>query len=182
MPGRNCSVCTHEGRANIDRALVAGQTLRSVSLCYGMSATALFRHKSEHLPALLGEGLRQRDVHAAETAAEAVRQEAREARQALDVVQQLKAINSATLQILMDAGEAGDPGTALRAIDRIQRQIELQAKLLGELDESPKVAVMLSPEWLQVRTTLLHALQPHPEAKFAVAGALARLDASNGHG
>ncbi len=36
--------------------------------------------------------------------------------------------------------------------------------------------VLLAPEWLQVRSTLLMVLAPYPEARLAVAGALATLD------
>ena len=55
--------------------------------------------------------------------------------------------------------------------------LELLAKLMGELDARPVVNLVVSPEWLQVRATLLMVLSPYPEARIAVAGALAALDA-----
>ncbi len=100
---------------------------------------------------------------------EAAREEAR----ALDVVQQLKTINGAALTVLRDARTAGDGDLALKAIDRILRQIELQAKLLGDLDERPVITVLLSPEWLELRGQLVAALAPFPEARVAVAAVLA---------
>jgi hypothetical protein len=85
--------------------------------------------------------------------------------------------------ILHEARQAGNAETALKAIDRVQRQIELQAKLLGELDERPQVNVLVSSEWISIRTTLLAALGPYPEARAAVATQLMALDreAPNGH-
>ena len=49
MP-RVCTVCVHGQRAEIDCALVAGEAFRYVAERFGTSATALFRHKAEHLP------------------------------------------------------------------------------------------------------------------------------------
>jgi hypothetical protein len=43
--------------------------------------------------------------------------------------------------------------------------------LLGELDEHP-VNVLISPEWLELRAVIVTALEPHPEARGAVLGAL----------
>jgi len=94
-------------------------------------------------------------------------------RQALDVLQQLRTINGAALTVLRDARAAQDGDLALKAIDRICRQIELQAKLLGDLDERPVVNVLLSPEWLVLRGQLVAALAPFPEARVAVAAVVA---------
>lgn len=66
------------------------------------------------------------------------------------------------------AGDPDRPDTALKAIDRIHKQIEL----LGELDDRPQVNVLVMPEWLQLRGAILHALAPYPEARAAVAAHL----------
>ena len=58
-----------------------------------------------------------------------------------------------------------------------RRPLELQVKLLGELDERPIVNVLVSQEWVQVRLALLGALQPYPDARAAVTGRLAELEA-----
>jgi hypothetical protein len=52
MP-RSCSICTHPARATIDDGLVTGQSLRAVSAAYGVSKSAVDRHKESHLPAVL---------------------------------------------------------------------------------------------------------------------------------
>jgi hypothetical protein len=52
MP-RTCSVCTHEQRPAIDRALVSGEPFRDIAKCFPISVSALDRHKRGHLPATL---------------------------------------------------------------------------------------------------------------------------------
>jgi len=121
---------------------------------------SLQRHKEAHIPAAIANAVRQEGVE-----------------HALDIVQQLKAINGASLAVLRDARATGKDGLTLQAVDRVHKQIELQAKLLGELDERPQVNILMAPQWLQVRTILFEALQPYTEARAAVAGALLQLEA-----
>jgi hypothetical protein len=62
----------------------------------------------------------------------------------------------------------------LKAVDRIQRQLELQAKLLGELQQEGTINVTVSPEWLSIRAVILQAVTPYPEAAKAITAALSR--------
>jgi len=94
------------------------------------------------------------------------------------VLGQLRAINSAALVVLRDARTAGDGRLVLLAIDRIHRQLELQAKLLGELDDRPTINLLMAPEWILVRSTVLSALQPYPDATVAVSAALLSLESA----
>ncbi len=64
----------------------------------------------------------------------------------------------------------------LKTAARLDSQLQLLGKLLGELKEGATVNVLIAPEWLQLRATLLVALAPHPEARQAVAAALARAE------
>jgi len=137
--------------------------MRDLAAKYRVSPDAVERHNAAHLPAQLVKATEAEDVA-----------------QALDVLMQLKAINSASLQILADARRAGDGELALKAIDRIHKQVELQAKLLGELDDRPQINVVALPEWLHLRTALLAALAPYAEARMAVAGVLARQEKTSG--
>jgi len=142
---------------------VAGVSAPRIAANHRVSDDAVTRHRVHLLVPL---------KQAREVQAEAVE----DVRQALDVVGQLRAINQASLQVLKQARERGDGELALKAVDRVQKQIELQAKLLGELDDRPQVNVLALPEWAQVRLLVLQALEPHPEARAAVAGRLAMLE------
>jgi hypothetical protein len=161
---RTCSVCRHPQRDAIDRALIAGEPVRTIASRYvTISHMAVQRHKEEHLPATMVKAKETEDIS-----------------HAIDVVKQLRAINGVAVQIMAEARQRGDGDTALKAIDRVQRQIELQAKLLGELDDRPHVDIVLTPEWLTARATLLAALAPYPEARLAVAERLLSLEAATG--
>jgi len=148
-------VCQRPDRHAIDRAIIDGQPAPAIAALYRVSADAILRHKGSHIkPMVL-----QAQQHAAET-------------RALDTLAQLKVINHTSLGVLKEAREARDGDLALKAVDRIHRQIELQAKLLGELDERPVVNLLIAPEWLALRGRLLAALQPYPDARLALAEAL----------
>jgi len=122
---------------------------------YGISEAALYRHHDEHLPARIVKAQERLDV-----------------REALDIVSQLKAINAAALEVLRDARASQDGDLVLKASDRILRQIELQAKLLGELDDRPIINILVAPEWLELRVVIMGALSGHPEAQRDVAEAI----------
>jgi len=152
---RQCLVCQHEQKAAIDRELAAGKSLRDLSALFRVSEDSLARHRDAHISPVV--------VRA---------QEAEDITRGLDVVKQLKAINGVTMQILHEARQQKNPDIALKAIDRIERQITLQAKLLGDLDERPVVNILISDEWLRIRGILITTLGSYPEAKQAVVLAL----------
>ena len=154
MP-RKCTVCTHGARAEIERALVAGETFRNIAERFGTSVAALHRHKADHLPVKLAKA-----------------QEAQEVAQADDLLSQVRDLQIRALAILDKAEEAGELRTALSAIREARGNLELLAKLLGELDDRPQVNVLVSPEWLELRAVIVGALEPHREARGAVLRAL----------
>ncbi|HSL85147.1 MAG TPA: hypothetical protein VLF66_20425 [Thermoanaerobaculia bacterium] len=139
-----------------------------------MSPSAVYRHKTGHLPARLKRAFEAQETRkAVELAEHRTEERAKEVGQAIDIVQQLRAINSATLQVLQAARESEKHSLSLQAVDRVHKQIELQAKLLGELQESgPTVNVLVAPEWRELRVTVLQALTPFPDARAAVAEVL----------
>ena len=173
MP-RRCSICHHPDRAEIDKALVRGEPFRSVAERYGTSATSLHRHQNAHLAEHLAKAYEAGHVtRAAELAQEAEAHKARDLGQAIDVAVQLRAINAACLEILQKSRADGKHSISLGAVDRIHRQLELQAKLLGELqDGGPQVNILIAAEWHEVRVNVLQALTPFPEARSAVAKVL----------
>jgi len=161
---RACSVCTHPERAAIDAALAEEEPYRHIAARFGASATALRRHKADHLPAGL-----------------TLAHEAADAAQADDLLAQLRDLQARTLRILATAEAAGDLRTALGAIGQARSNLELLAKLLGELNEAPRVNLTISPEWGAVRAVLLEALGPFPAARVRVAERLVALEGVNGH-
>jgi hypothetical protein len=162
MP-RRCTVCDHEGRASIDAALISGAPLRDIAGHHSVSKSALERHKAGHLPAHLAKA-----------------KEAGEVARADDLLSQVRHLQDRTLAILTASEDAGELRTALAAIREARGNLELLAKLLGELDDAPKVNVIVSAQWLMIRTTMMETLSPYPEARTAVADALLELEETRG--
>ena len=128
MP-RRCTVCDHPERHSVDKALVSGAPYRSVARRFGLSESAVYRHKSEHLPAHL---LKAREVE--------------EVAQADDLLEQVRSLQAHALHILERAEKTGDLRTALAAISQARGNLVLLGKLAGELDERPVVNLNLSPQ------------------------------------
>jgi len=148
-------VCAHLGSHGIDEALVTGAPYRSVARRFELSESAVYRHKTEHLPTHL---LKAREVE--------------EAARADDLLEQVRNLQAHALDILERAEKAGDLRTALAAISQARGNLELLGKLAGELDERPVVNLNVSPEWLELRAVIVGALEPHPAAHGAVLRAL----------
>src|SRR5215212_3311905 len=161
MP-RRCSVCMHPDRENIDEALVGATAISAISAKYrDISEDALGRHKANHLPAKL-----------------IMAEKAKEVAQADSLLEQVRDLQQSTLNILAEAEQAKQYRTALSAIREARGNLELLAKLLGELDEGPTVNVLISPEWLELRAVIVGALEPYTDARGAVLRAIE--GASNG--
>jgi len=121
--GRTCTICSHEKRAEIDIDIASGKSYRVISRQFSIGHDSIQRHASEHIQ----ETIKQTQV-------------AKEEAHGLDVVKQLQIINTITLAILQEARTGKMHTLALSAIDRVQKQIELQAKLLGDIDKpTPQV-------------------------------------------
>jgi len=158
---RICTICSHANRAEIESAVVAGTPYRSIALQYNTSHTSIQRHIAEHIQESISHS-----------------QEAVEEARGLDVVKQLKAINTITLSILKNARDNKKDSMALYAIDRVMKQLELQARLLGDIDK-PQINIYVSPEWHAIRDRIVLALLPYPEARIAVAQELLQIESSS---
>lgn len=156
-----CSVCTHEQRAAIDQQLIERVSLRNIAERFSVSVTALHRHKT--------------GGHIAERLAQA--QAAQEVSQADDLLAQARGLQAEAHRIKDKAETAGDLKTALAGIAQLVKIIELLARLRGELQEGATVNVVLAPEWITLRTKVVLALAPYPEARLAVAEALSDVGA-----
>jgi hypothetical protein len=122
MP-QTCTICRHERRDEIDRSLLDGEPFRNIAKRTGTSTTALCRHKAQHIPRKL-----------------ALAKETAEEIQAGTLFDRLRSVCRVTQEILREARGTKNHVIALQAIGRIERQLELEARLLGELDDSAKVA------------------------------------------
>ncbi len=158
MP-RRCTVCTHKDRPQIDQALVERQPFRAIARQHGVSKDALVRHFDDHLPASLVKA-----------------QEATEAAQADALLAQVVDLRDKALGILKKAEGTNELQTAISAIREARANVELLGKLAGQLMDAPTINVILMPEWRQLQAVVLAALEPHADARLAVAHALGRVE------
>jgi len=163
MP-RRCTVCVHPDRGAIDRTLAAEPASnRRIAAQFAVSEQAVRRHRAEHLPAALAE------------AADATR-----IADADDLLGQLQELRRRALAILDQAEGAGELRTALAAIREARSCIALLLEVEGELDRRGVTNVVIAPEWIGMRTVIVQALQPFPDAALVVAARLQEID--GGHG
>jgi hypothetical protein len=111
-----CTICRHRRRQEIDEALLAGDPLRSIADRYGLSKTALIRHKSDHLPAQLVKAKGAAEVLSADL-----------------LHNRLEELRQETLCVLRLAKKARDNRTLLAAIGRLEGQLRLVAEMAGQL-------------------------------------------------
>ncbi|MBD0328065.1 MAG: hypothetical protein ICV68_16695 [Pyrinomonadaceae bacterium] len=152
---RTCTVCAHAEVHAVNVALVAREPYRHIAARYSLSTGALRRHSEEHIPQLLVQA-----------------RGALEALQADDLLAELRS-EKEDIQRLKGLAEDGeDYRTALLAIDKALKALELQARVAQLIDERPTVNLYLSSEWMELRAVIVGALEPHPEARESVLRAL----------
>lgn len=154
MP-RVCTACAHPERDAIDAALVRGEeSKRRIAARFSVSETAIRRHV-EHVPSRLSRAAERQEIASIDS-----------------LLERLRSLNAEVASILREAKAKGQLDIALKAIARAEKQIELEGRLLGELQEGTTINVAIMPEWLALRSALLGALGPYPEARAAVLHAL----------
>ena len=161
MP-RSCTICIHEQRNEIERAVVLQTRYRKIAALYSVSESAISRHVRDHILPYMA---RVREAECMERAA--------------TLVDRLDEITSETRAILRAAREEGGSADdrALRAIRRIERQLELEAKIFEVIPSEPTVNVLIAPK---VQIAIVKALEPFPDAQQAVADALGALELEEG--
>ena len=115
MAGK-CSVCEHAARREIDKALVTrSDSMRNIAERFGVSTTALARHKKRHIPQL---------VRAAESI-----QATQEATSGAALMEELEALRGRVRAILDRAEAGGELRVALQAVRELRETIKAQAEL-----------------------------------------------------
>lgn len=113
-----CSICPHDARAEIDRGLVKGESIRSMAARHGVSASAIRRHRDAHLRTALARAVEEErldvDVHRLTSWAHG--------------------LQTRTLVLLERAEELDDLGNARGLIREARENLGLLGRLAGVLD------------------------------------------------
>lgn len=154
--GRPCTVCTHPARQEIDKLLLSGTPYREIVGQFGISKSALGRHKTEgHI------------IHSLIKA-----KEAKEIADADALLEEMLKLHARTLAALDAAEKEGSITLVLKAIREARENLKLIGEMIGELQTQPSVNIALDSDWIQLRTAIVRALEPYPEARMAVVNAL----------
>lgn len=119
-----CLTCRHPQRDEIESLIIAGRPFLEIERKYGISNDALSAHSNTCVPAAIATG-----------------KEAVTGLRGDTLMVRLRQLNADTREIL-DAAKRDDKlELALKAIARLEKQAELEARILGQIDESVKVAL-----------------------------------------
>lgn len=145
-----CKFCEHPDRQMLETALLRREkTQQNVADLLGVTKPAVSDHARKHIPAAIRMAISQGKATQA----------------GLNVMCQLIEINQEAWRILEEARGADDQLMALRAIERVEKQLELQAKLLGQIQAGVTVNVNQAPVYVEFRTMILNLLNKYPEVK-----------------
>ena len=156
--GRQCTVCAHKDLEEINRLLLCSDSYRDIARQFGLSKDALARHKESHIPKEL---LKSNDIQ--------------EIAKADALLVQLGEVREKTLSLLDKAEKAADTrvyGAPVAYLREVREQIKLLAELEGRLASQPQITIVSSPQWIELRTLIITALEPYPEAREAVVHAI----------
>ena len=129
---QRCSICIHENADEINYELLRGTPLRKIAEQYGVSSTALFRHK-KHLPAALIQAKEAEDIA-----------------QTDDLLKKIVELCEKAIAIVDKAESAGDLRTALLGIREAKGYVELLAKMQIVILEKQQEEVKELPKIVEV--------------------------------
>ncbi len=156
--GRQCTICIHPKLDEINKLLLCSDSYRDIARQFDVSKDALARHKESHIPEELLKSSNVKEIAKADT-----------------LLDQLKEVREKTLSLLDKAESAADTrvyGAPVAYLKEVREQIKLLAELEGRLAAQPQVNILVNPEWIQLRTLIINALEPYPEAREAIVNAI----------
>lgn len=157
MP-QTCKLCRHPKRRDIDRKLVSGTPLRDIASLAGVGYESARRHRNACLPALLAK------AEALEvTTADVLLEEIQQQKEEVDDLRE-------------KAKEDGDTRTALLAVDKSLKALDLQAKVSEVIASAPTINIAVHPRWLRIQGVLLEVLDPYPEVRAAISDRLLEIE------
>jgi chaperonin cofactor prefoldin len=119
---RKCSICNHNRRQEIERALLRGESHHAVAQQFTISRGAVARHLKH--------------VSTALTQAQEVEENGK------SILRRVGELILQAEQVKARANREGDYRTALAALREMTRLVELQARLTGELHEKHETKIV----------------------------------------
>ncbi len=169
-PGGQCTICNHPQRVEIDKALVAGESYRSIARRFGVTDSAVGRHKRNgHILEKIAKVGKKRSIRRAKEIEAAVEEKERfEELHGEAILCKIAELIPRSLEILNKAEKEGTR-EACMALGEVRRTLELAAKATGELQERSAVTVNIiqSAEFRQVIAILQEELPYEDRERIA---------------
>jgi hypothetical protein len=151
---------------------------RQLSQKFGPSIYSLHRHRRGHMPPSLLVAL---ETTALPTVVDLDQLRKSESE---GLLQTLVVQRGRLFRLLDVAEEMGDIKAAAAVHGRLNDNVVTVAKLLGDLSTHSTTTVnnlLVAPEYLQLRSALVTALRPYPDARKAVAAVLQGMEGAEPH-
>lgn len=148
-----CSLCCRDDRPEIDRAIVEGASVRTIAGRHGTSKSAVDRHRA-HVEEAMARAAESPEGAPPESLALVAHVEAREKATGPDLLTRLLDLTRETREILAEARRAKDRDVAIKALARLEKQLELEAKVLGQIREAQVNVAIVDPVGMLRAATL----------------------------
>ncbi len=165
--GRKSKIEAHPQSEEIIRRLASGEEyskivedypdIRYQDLdYYAQNKLPAILSKSNDLKALADE-IEQADIHKGDT-----------------YLQLVIGLQKKALDALEQQNAAADPKSWAMISREARGYVELMGKALDRIREAPpaQITIINNPEWVELRTVIIQALDPYPEAKEALVNAI----------
>jgi hypothetical protein len=170
--GPACSVCSHRELAQIDTALARGVSVPAIARRFKLGIHSLYRHGRAHLPPQLRASL------LAGPDLEGIDLDKLKETESQSLLANLVSLRHRLFASLDIAEEFGDAGMVTRVASALHSNLELTARLLGDLGigSTNVTNILIAPQYIEMRVALVQALSAFPEARLAVAQALHQIE------
>ena len=176
--GGRCQVCDSDDRARIELALSKRVSYEKLSKKFGLSKDAIGRHRRNHMPPQLMAALQAYGKPTAVDLEELKKSES------AGLLQTVAAQRARLWQALEVCEELEDWNASARFHGQLTANLSLTAKILGEIETGNRTTInqlIVSPEYLLLRQSLVQALAPYPEARRSVSEVLRSLEGESPH-
>jgi hypothetical protein len=156
-----CKCGQYPGHLELDKAYLNNEiSLQDYADKVGCTKTSVDRHVKGHLPDAL---LKAKDIE--------------EVANGDSLLDELKKARDRTFSLLDKAEAAADTrvyGAPVAYLKEIREQLKFIAELEGKISSQPQITIINNPEWVELRTVILTALDDFPDAKQRVIDAIRR--------
>lgn len=153
--GPKCTVCTHADKNLINERIVSGFSVRKIAEEFNLDRMAVQRHRENHLPRELLKSKQLQEMEQADL-----------------LLSRVEGLYDKAMNIMEKAEQNGKYQPAVSAIKEARSNLELIARLIGELKTGTHINLTYSPQWVSLRQVLIQTLEPYPEIKGQVVEAL----------